>query len=109
MPNPKGNPGNKGGGRKSAFQERQEADRLHGVMFEPQDFAALSKRIHTGKYSVFDMAVFKALEGNETMLKTMFNKAFPDGLKVEGNVIWSYESFLDALRKRKKDAETATG
>ena len=69
MPNPKGNPGNKGGGRKSAHQEMADAEKLFAAFFDTHDIKKLRAKIKSGKYSVFDQAILKAMEANERLLQ----------------------------------------
>lgn len=83
MPNPYGNPGNKGGGRKSAYQERADARELTHMFFEEIDVKELVEKIMSGKYRVKDALLVKALLGDDRILLGMFNKLFPDHMKVD--------------------------
>lgn len=70
--------GNRGGGRKSAFQERQEADLLYKLWTEPINVPRLKRKIMSGKYTALDMYVYKIMTGNDRLLVVMFNKLFPN-------------------------------
>lgn len=78
MPNPNGNPGNKGGRRKSAYQERQDAIWHDEKWRIETDVPVLKAKLETGKYSVRDVFLAKALQGNERILGIFANKLLPD-------------------------------
>lgn len=78
MPNPRGNPGNKGGGRKSAYQEFLDAQWHNAKWMKTTDFAKLEKRINSGKFSVRDMYLYKAMKGNDRLLARFGDKILPD-------------------------------
>lgn len=89
MPAPLGSKnalGNKGGGRKSAYQERADADFLWRMFTEPVDKAVLMKKVSTGKFSILETMVFKALTGNERLISDMFKKIFPDSVNFTANM-----------------------
>ena len=78
---PKGNTyakGNKGGGRASAYQELQEAVWHADAWKIDSDVPALQAKLKTGKYSVRDVFLAKALQGNERILGIFANKLLPD-------------------------------
>jgi hypothetical protein len=78
MGNPRGNPGNKGGGRKSAYQEKADAELLWRMFMGELSKDELLQKLKTGKYSLKDVFVTKAFQGNERFLSDMFRKLFPD-------------------------------
>lgn len=86
-------------GRKSAYQERGDADTLHRMYFNtpPQD--ELEARISSGKATLQDRHLLTAMEGDVKALNAIFSKVFPDKLniKAEKNI----SDFLDEL-----DSET---
>lgn len=86
MPNPKGNPGNKGGRRPSAYEEFKNAEWHANAWEKDSDLVALKAKIATGKYSVRDMFLAKALEGNERILGIFANKLLPDLHEFDGEV-----------------------
>ena len=86
MSNPKGNPGNKGGGRKSAYQERADARLLEEMFFNELCKEETLAKIRSGKYSLKDMFVSKAFDGNERFLGEMFRKLFPDKVETKEDV-----------------------
>lgn len=70
--------GNKGGGRKSAYQERQDAEWLASVWTGDIDRAELARKIATKVHSVRDVYLFKALMGNDRILESIADKILPD-------------------------------
>ena len=78
-----GTKGNKGGGRKSAYEERQRAEALFQAFYNDNDQERLEAKIRTGKFSIWDRIVLTAMEGDTKVLNALSNKAFPDQLKVE--------------------------
>lgn len=85
MPNPKGNPGNKGGRRPSAYEELQNAIWHHDKWEVDSDVPALQEKLKTGKYSVRDVFLAKALQGNERVLSIFANKLLPDLVDVKSD------------------------
>jgi len=70
--------GNKGGRRPSAYEEVQNAV-WHSEKWEiDSDVPALQAKLKTGKYSVRDVFLAKALQGNERVLSIFANKLLPD-------------------------------
>ena|SRR3990167_5008761 len=80
-----GNPGNKGGSRKSAYQEHADQALLEKMFFEIISQKEVRKLLASGKYSLKDIFVSKGFSGNERILLAMFNKLFPDNLKLSGD------------------------
>lgn len=78
-----GNPGNRGGGRKSAYQEQADAAMLWEMFFGKLDRKEVEAKLRTGQYSLKDMFVSKAFAGNERILVEVFKKLFPDLEKVD--------------------------
>lgn len=78
---PKGNDyakGNKGGGRKSAYEEATSAI-WHAERWELDNFREeLRKKVESGVHSVRDVFLLKALDGNERILGIFANKLLPD-------------------------------
>ena len=70
--------GNKGGGRKSAYQELSNAQLLHEMFYGELDGKKLKKMLKAGKYSLHDKFIEKALNGNERILAEVFRKLFPE-------------------------------
>lgn len=85
MPRPGvGNPGNKGGGRKSAYQELADAKLLWEVFTKPMTVEKIKKRIESGKYSIKDVWILKARQGNEKFIQQIVHKLFPDRKEIGG-------------------------
>ena len=70
--------GNRGGGRKSAYQEYADAELLHEMFFNEISREEVQKKLASGKYSLKDLFVSKAFAGNDRALLALFHKAFPD-------------------------------
>ena len=78
MANPKGNPGNKGGRRPSAYEEFKNAQ-WHADKWElDSNVPELQAKLKTGHYSVRDVFLAKALQGNERILGIFANKLLAD-------------------------------
>lgn len=82
--NPNGNPGNKGGGRASAFVEREEGIWLKNVWKTDTDTDVLKAKIAKGKYSIRDIFLAKVLSGNERLIAVAANKIMPDLTELSG-------------------------
>jgi hypothetical protein len=77
MAAPKGNKnglGNKGGGRLSKKEEEWHLDKWENE----SSFEELTLKIASGKFSVRDRYLWKALSGNEVILKNMADKILAD-------------------------------
>ena len=71
--------GNKGGGRKSAYEEFLDAQWHKGVWDNPTALEELGKKIASGVYSVRDIFLYKALAGKSDRVLGIFaNKILPD-------------------------------
>lgn len=72
--------GNKGGGRKSAYQENADAALLREMFLNPMSREEIQAKLKSGKYSLKDLFVSKGYAGNERVLLALFHKYFPDDL-----------------------------
>lgn len=70
--------GNRGGGRKSAYQELADAQDLHDLWLKVHDRKALQKKINKGKYSVKEVFAAKALGGDMSAINKLLDKIFPN-------------------------------
>jgi len=70
--------GNKGGGRKSAYLERLDADYFWSLWEGKVKKEKVQKRITLGKHGVRDLFALKVLEGNERMLTKLVDKLYPN-------------------------------
>ena len=70
--------GNKGGGRPSAYQERENADLLWDMFYGNLSEKEIEKKIKSGKFSLNDRFLQKALAGNERVMTEVFKKLFPE-------------------------------
>ena len=78
MPRPGvGNPGNSGGGRKSAYQERADAEFLWNIFLQKLSKEELTE-ILKGDHSIKDAWIAKAYAGNERFIQQIVHKLFPD-------------------------------
>jgi type VI protein secretion system component Hcp len=85
MANPKGNPGNRGGGRKSAYQENADAKAFHDLFFKAQSQEAIETKIHNGKFSLMDRYALNGMEGDTRVLNKIVDKLLPDGIDLRSN------------------------
>ena len=90
MANPKGNPNNKGGGRKSAYVEMKVAEKIIEAFekgFDLDKIKDIQKLLKAGKGKVnfTDLALSKALK-SERMLSDLLRKVAPDRIKEESEV-----------------------
>lgn len=72
--------GNKGGGRKSAYQENADATLLREMFLNPMSRDEIQAKLKSGKYSLKDLFVSKGYAGNERVLLALFHKYFPDSI-----------------------------
>jgi hypothetical protein len=93
--------GNKGGRRKSAYQEKADATRLFDAYFGENNLAEISKRIESGKFSIWDRVLYLALGGNERMLSVLTSKAFPDRIEPPDG-----EEYYTIIVKGRKNSRT---
>ncbi len=84
MPRPGvGNPGNKGGRRKSAYQEHADQAYLMDLWFKKHTKDEITELLSVaGEHSMSDAWLAKGLAGNVDIQRTIFNKLFPDTLNV---------------------------
>lgn len=84
-PNAKGKLGNKGGGRKSAYQERAAAKDVETLFFGNINQEELEAKIRSGVFSVKDRYLLTAMEGDTKVLTSLSNKALPDKVELSGD------------------------
>ena len=70
--------GNKGGGRKSAFQEQADAAFFADLWNGRLKKERLQRKIQKGRYGAKHILAVKILEGNEKLLAKLLDKFFPD-------------------------------
>jgi hypothetical protein len=70
--------GNKGGGRKSAYQELVDAEYWFKMWFKEVDVKELQRKVKKGKVSPEQRFILAMVEGRETTLITMFRRLFPE-------------------------------
>ncbi len=90
-----GNPGNKGGGRKSAYQELKDALDTQGMFFNDIKLEELEAKIRSGVYSVKDRYLLTAMEGDTKILDSLSKKILPDKVDLKGDLTIS--QVLDQL------------
>lgn len=87
MSNPRGNPGNKGGGRKSAYEEERVAKIIkeafvNGFDLERvQEIQKLMKK-KKGKLNFTDLALARAIK-SDRLLRDLLKKLVPDKQHIE--------------------------
>lgn len=75
--------GNRGGGRKSAYEERLNANYCWDLWEGRVRKAKIQKRIYLGKHGAKDLFALKILEGDEKMLGKLFDKLYPTPSSVD--------------------------
>ena len=66
--NPNGNPGNKGGGRKSAYEEEGRAEMLVEAFFEKMNVEEMKEKLTAEDRSIWEVWIAKGLAGNEKVM-----------------------------------------
>jgi len=70
-------------GRKSEYGELADADALIAMFFQQVDAKKLVKKIQkTGKYSIAERMVLDALRGNTRAQVAVFNRVFPEEIRL---------------------------
>ena len=87
--NAAGTPGGKSTGRKSKYQEMQDATFLWDIFLNKYSIDEIKTKLRRGKFSIKDVWISKLVGGNERLLSLLVQKLFPDKLeaKHEGNFI----------------------
>lgn len=83
MANPKGNPGNKGGGRKSHYQELADARDLFDIWNGKKSKKQLQEIIESGKYGVKHVMAAKCMSGDRVLIAKLMDKLYANKDKVE--------------------------
>lgn len=102
-----GNPGNKGGGRKPESVERKDKIWLKEKWEQDSMLEALKEKLKSGKYSIRDVFLAKALQGNERILNVCANKMLPDLHELAGQdggplvIKWLNDDSHDTLQPQK--------
>lgn len=78
--------GNKGGGRKTIKDERADAEYLWKIFTGEMSREAVEKKLKSGKFSIKDTWIAKALAGNERFINTIVKKLFPDSVDFTANL-----------------------
>jgi hypothetical protein len=83
---PKGNKyaEGKATGRKSAFEERQDAQDAARIWFDEAEKVKLQEKYKSGKMSGREIFHLMVLEKNEKMVKTLADKMLPDKIDSVG-------------------------
>lgn len=90
-----GIPGNKGGGRKSAYEEIRQARDTESLFFNELNQDELEAKIRTGKFSIRDRYLLTAMEGDTKILESLSKKVLPDKIDLRGDL--SISQVLDNL------------
>lgn len=92
-------------GRKSAYQEKVNAEFLNEVFFGVTNKVEIEARITSGQFSVCDVFILKALNGSERVLSELFRKIFPDKALLEERKPIVEPFSLTALFNKVKEVE----
>lgn len=71
-----------GTGRRSAYQERADAELLHNIFFTDFSKVKIKAKLKTGEYSLKDVLISKGFGGDTRVLLGIFKKLFPDNLNL---------------------------
>lgn len=88
MSAPKGNEfakDNPGGGRKSAYEEHQDAAFLADVWNHAQDVESLENKVKGKRYSGREVTALRLLKGSERLMVKFMDKLVPDLHSVDLN------------------------
>lgn len=100
--------GNKGGGRKSAIQERINADFLVDLWHGKLDLQTLQKKIKKGNhYGMMHVVAIKCLNGDTKMISKVMDKLFPNQQRIEQTTDVNTESVAKELNDIINNAKTA--
>lgn len=82
-------------GRKSAYQEYADADRLHEMFFNPNRVKQAMKAEKDGNLSMEDKFILEAIKGSPRPLTKAFDKVYPDKQQIDhrGNITVEVVSF----------------
>lgn len=87
--------GNKGGGRKSAYEELKNARDTQSMFFGNINQDELEAKIRSGVFSIRDRYLLTAMEGDTKILQSLSNKVLPDKIDIKGDL--SISQVLDQL------------
>lgn len=76
--------GNKGGRRKSAYQELADARTLQEMYFKTHSQEEIEAAIRAGNFSIKQRHILNALEGDQKAINVIFSKLFPDTMEMSG-------------------------
>jgi hypothetical protein len=95
--------GNKGGGRKSAYQENADAAMLREMFLTPMSRDEVQAKLKSGKYSLKDLFVSKGYAGNEGE-----EGIAPDAVKSVDDVMNLIEDTINAVRSGSMSVQAAS-
>ena len=99
MSNPNGNPGNKGGGRKSAYEETKMAKMLKDAFFKGFDPKEITDEIaKTKTIKLFKHALLRAAKNDKVLMK-MFEKLYPSKIDFSGQVDNVFDVTITTVNK----------
>ena len=77
--------GNKGGSRRSAYQEKRDAEWHADIWKHQQDVDALIEKVKGRKYAGRDIAALKLLQGDKYIIGKFMDKLVPNLVDVSSN------------------------
>lgn len=100
--------GNKGGGRKSAIQERINTDFLVDLWHGKLDLKTLQKKIKRGNgYGMMHVVAVKCINGDTKMISKVMDKLFPNQQRIEQTTDLNTERAVQELNDIINNAKTA--
>ena len=99
--------GNKGGGRKSAYQEHKDARMLWDVFLKQHTKEELTEILQS-KHAIKDVWLAKAFAGNERFISQIIHKLFPEGIDItsRGKSIIPLFDYVRNYHGNRKTSET---
>lgn len=97
-------------GRKSAWEEKQDANFISDVWEHAQDVEKLEEKIRSKKYSGREVTALRLLKGSERLMAKFMDKLVPDKLDVTSAgkpiPILEFISHVPSNNSNKKDTGT---
>ena len=73
-------------GRKSAYQEKADANELSNIYFHTHSQEEIEDAIRAGNFSIKQRHILNAMEGDQNAINVIFKKLFPDTMKVDEDI-----------------------
>lgn len=97
--------GNKGGGRKSAYQELADATEAYRIFFAKHSQQELEDKIRSGNFSLADRFILTGMEGDSSVINKAYQKAVPDNVDVTSGgkpIVIAFDPTFNATARETK-------